>query len=320
MPILSSTYQPSKWWLRNAHLNTITPALFRSVEDVEYEREVLELADGDFLDLDWFKNQEANPRLVVVLHGLEGAADRPYVQGMCRYFTQRGWHALALNQRTCGGRMNRLLRAYHMGSTDDLHSCLQHAIRKGYQQIGLVGFSMGGNHVMKYLGEQGQNTPAEVMGGVAFSVPCHIASANVEIDKLHNRLYLKRFLEGLNQKMRLKKEAFPDQIVLPKQMPTSFASFDDRFTGPLHGFSGAMDYWTKCSSRQFIPSIQRPTLLVNAQDDTFLSDLCYPKDEAQTMPHFFLEMPRYGGHVGFSGGANYWTEERAFAFLEEIGG
>ncbi len=318
MPIVPATYQANKFWLRSAHLNTITPALFRSVKGVRYQRAVLELDDGDFLDLDWFQPSPHSEKLVLVLHGLEGAADRPYVRGMCRYFGEGGWHALALNQRTCGGRMNRLVRAYHMGSTDDVARVVQHAIERGYQKIALVGFSMGGNHVMKYLGEQGHQLPPEVLGGVAFSVPCHIASANVEIDKFHNRIYLNRFLKGLNEKMHLKKAAFPDLIELPKKMPTSFQAFDDVFTGPLHGFDGAMDYWTKCSSRQFIPSIQRPCLLVNAQDDTFLSPDCYPIDEAQEMDHFFLEMPQYGGHTGFAGGRNYWTEERAFDFFEGI--
>jgi len=321
MPFLESTYLPSSRLLRNAHLNTMHPALFRKVRGVSYKREVLEIDDGDFLDLDWWRPSSASgEKLVLALHGLEGSADRSYAMGICRYFGQRGWHCLGLNQRTCGDRMNRLPRAYHMGTTDDVARVIKHAIALGYQQIGLVGFSMGGNHVLKYLGEEGDQVPVQIIGGVAFSVPCHIASANIEIDKWYNRLYLKRFLKSLNEKMRLKAQSFPELFDVSKPMPKGFQEFDDRFTGPMHGFSGAMDYWTKCSSRQFIPSIQRPTLLVNALDDTFLSGQCYPKEEAAAMDHFYLETPRFGGHVGFGAkwhGA-YWSEVRAFAFLEEI--
>ncbi|MEL6142689.1 MAG: alpha/beta fold hydrolase [Bacteroidota bacterium] len=323
MPLIKSSYQPTPFWLRNAHLNTINPAVFRTVKGVTYEREVLEIEDGDFLDLDWWRPTTiANDRspLVIALHGLEGSTDRPYVTGICRYFGRQGWHCLGLNQRTCGGRMNRLPRAYHMGTTDDVARVVKYAISLGYQRIALVGFSMGGNHVLKYIGEEGPQVPNEVIGGVAFSVPCHIASANVEIDKWHNRLYLKRFLRGLNEKMRLKAERFPNLFDVTSPMPKNFQEFDDRFTGPMHGFTGAMDYWTKCSSRQFIPTIQRPTLLVNALDDTFLSEQCYPRDEASNMDQFYLETPRFGGHVGFGAQwrGDYWSEQRAFAFLDHL--
>lgn len=315
MPIINSTYQPTRRWLRNAHVSSITPAILRTVKGVDYNREVLELDDGDFLDLDWFCPDGDNGKLVLVLHGLEGAADRPYVRGICRYFGERGWHALALNQRTCGGRMNRLLRGYHMGATDDVARVINYAISKGYQQVGIVGFSMGGNHVMKYLGETGTATPSEVIGGVAISVPCHIVSANVELVKLKNRLYLSRFLLGLNDKMRQKARKFPDQVDVSGRMPRNFAEFDERFTAPLHGFDGAIDYWTKCSSRQFIPGIVKPTLLINSLNDTFLSDQCFPREEATEMDHFFLEMPKYGGHCGYGSGREYWSEKRAFEFL-----
>lgn len=317
MPIISSTYQPTRRWLRNAHVSSISPAILRTVKGVDYRRETIELNDGDFLDLDWFCPSENQPKkLVLVLHGLEGAADRPYVKGVCRYFGERGWDALALNQRTCGGRMNRLLRGYHMGSTDDAAAAIRHAIGKGYTQIGLVGFSMGGNHVMKYLGEMNDQTPKEVIGGVAISVPCHIVSANVELIKLKNRLYLSRFLMGLNEKMRQKALQFPGEVDVTGPLPKNFAEFDERFTAPLHGFAGAVDYWTKCSSRQFIPGIQRPTLLINSLNDTFLSEECFPREEAEEMDHFFLEMPQYGGHCGYGSGRDYWSEVRSFEFLE----
>lgn len=320
MPLLESSYRPRRAYLRSAHLSTITPALLRSVPQVSFTREVLEIDDGDFLDLDWYRVGQRGQRLVIVLHGLEGAADRPYVKGTCKHFAAEGWDTLALNQRTCGGRMNRLLRAYHMGTTDDLARVVQHVIKQGYTEIGLVGFSMGGNHVVKYLGENGDQVPEAVIGGVAYSVPCHIESANVEIDKWHNRLYLKRFLIGLNEKIKQKAARFPGEVDASGPMPKSFQEFDDRYTGPLHGFTGALDYWTKCSSKQFIPTITKPCLMVNAQNDTFLSAACYPREEAAASANFYLEIPAYGGHVGFGSGMGqvYWSEKRALNFLTDM--
>lgn len=318
MPILPSTYRPSRSWLKLAHVNTIVPALFRKVSNLEYEREVLEIDDGDFLDLDWVRKQpDQRKPLLIALHGLEGDTTRPYIKGLCRHFSNQGWDALALNQRTCGGRMNRLPRAYHMGVTDDLNRVVEYAIQCGYDKIGLVGFSMGGNHVMKYLGEYAGQLPPAVIGGVAFSVPCHIASSSAEIDQWYNKLYVRRFLKGLMSKIEAKNLQWPDRFDVSGPAPKTFYEFDDRYTGPLHGFSGADDYYEKCSSRQFIPNIKRPCLLVNAQDDTFLSEQCYPREEASKMPHFFLEMPKYGGHVGFGGAqdGSYWSEQRALEFL-----
>lgn len=317
MPLIESNYRPNRIWWRSRHINTITPALLRSVKGVVYQREVLELEDGDFLDLDWLKSDQPSKKLVFVCHGLEGAADRPYVKGACKYFHARGWDALALNHRTCGGRMNRLPRAYHMGVTDDLQSAILHAVKQGYEKITMVGYSMGGNQILKYLGEYGDDIPYEVKSGVVFSVPCHLRSANVEIDKLHNRAYLLRFLQTLVQKLGEKRKSWPDIIAPALPIPRNFREFDDRYTAPLHGFANALDYWDKSSALQFIPHINRPCLLVNAQDDTFLSKECFPYDMAEEMDNFFLETPRYGGHVGFSGPIGedaYWPDQRAYEF------
>ncbi|MEM7571827.1 MAG: alpha/beta fold hydrolase [Bacteroidota bacterium] len=324
MPLIRSSYRPSRWWQRFPHLSTITPALLRKVRMAPYERKTLELDDGDFLDLDWLKTETDSERLVIILHGLEGAADRPYIRGMARQFVAHGWDALCTNHRGCSGRMNRLLRMYHMGASDDVARLVQHAIAEGYQRIGIVGFSLGGNLTLKYLGETAKELPTQVIGGVAFSVPCHIASANVEIDKPKNRLYLRRFLKSLNEKVRLKHQLFPEQMPIPSgktgdRWPHNFQTFDDRFTGPMHGFRDAADYWEQSSSRQFVPRIEVPTLLVNASNDSFLSEQCYPREEAASMNNFWLEIPDYGGHVGFGGqiGQPYWSEQRALDFLTD---
>lgn len=316
MPLVPRSSYRSPRSVINRHVNTMYPAFFRKVEGVNYERERINTPDHDFLDLDW--SIVGSEKLLIALHGLEGSADRPYIRGMARYFNQRGWDALGLNFRGCSGEPNWQLRSYHIGETGDLRQVIEHALSTGrYRKIGLVGFSLGGNVVLKYLGEEGAR-PAELIGGVAFSVPCDVKSANTEIDRWHNWHYRQRFMDSLNQKMVEKAERFPGQLVLPKKMPRDFQAFDEQFTAPIHGFHSAEHYWTSSGSIRFIPNIDRPALLVNARDDTFLSKRCYPWALAGKHPHFFFESPRRGGHVGFvtrSRDGHYWTEQRAYQFL-----
>jgi len=317
MPIIpNSTYQASGIF-RNAHVNTIYPAFFRKVEGVDYERERIETPDGDFLDLDWSK--VGGRSLLIALHGLEGSAYRPYICGMMRYFNDQGCDGLGLNFRGCSGEPNRLLRSYHIGETSDLKLVIQHALQTGaYERIGLVGYSLGGNVVLKYLGEDPGRVVDEVVGGVAFSVPCDVKTANTEIDRWHNWHYRKRFLDDLNRKMEEKAARFPKQLQLPEQMPRDFREFDDQFTAPIHGFDSAEHYWTSSSAIHYIPDIEHPALLVSAADDSFLSPPCYPFELAEAHEYFHLEVPRYGGHVGFMTRhpkGYFWTEQRAYEFL-----
>jgi predicted alpha/beta-fold hydrolase len=317
MPIIPNSSYKASGMFRNAHVNSIYPAFFRKVEGVNYKRERMDTPDGDFLDLDWSK--VGSRSLLIALHGLEGSADRPYIRGMTRYFNDQGWDALGLNFRGCSGEPNRLLRSYHVGETGDLKFVLQHALQTGsYERVGLVGFSLGGNVLLKYLGEDPGQVPDEVVGGVAFSVPCDVKSANTEIDRWHNWHYRKRFLDDLNRKMEEKARRFPDQLQLPQQMPRDFREFDDVFTAPVHGFDSAEHYWTSSSAIHFIPDIERPALLVSAADDSFLSERCYPFRLAKSHEYFHLEVPSYGGHVGFvtrHPKGYYWTEQRAYEFL-----
>lgn len=330
MPLIeNSDYRASGIW-RSGHLSTVYPALLRKSTGPPYRRTTLELDDGDFLDLDWLDPPAEVPataptHLVIALHGLEGAADRVYIRRLLHYFhAQSGeearWTGLGLNFRSCSGRDNRLLRSYHMGVTDDLERVIRHAIDLGFRQIVLVGFSLGGNVMLRYFGERGEAVPAEVKVGIAFSVPCHIASANERIAKWDNRLYTNRFLRTLNAKMQRKAAQFPRRLSVGDPMPDNFRQFDDRFTGPIHGFADAMDYWESCSSFYVLAAIRRPVLLVNARNDSFLSDQCYPEDLAAGHDHFHLECPEYGGHVGFgrrSKAGFYWSEERAYRFARE---
>ena len=317
MPLIqSSTYKPSRIF-RTGHINTIYPALFRKIPSFDFERERIDTLDGDFLDLDWAK--KGNDRLLIALHGLEGSAERPYIQGVIQYFNRNGWDGVGLNLRSCSGELNRKLQSYNMGSSDDLAFVIDYIIEHyDYKEVVLVGFSMGGNIILKYLGE-GNVIPSKIKAAVAFSVPCHIPTATIEIERWQNWQYVRRFMKTLNEKTEKKAKMFPSDLDVSKPMPRNFTEFDGRFTAPVHGYSSAADYWTKCSSLQFLENISIPTLLVNAKDDSFLSTQCFPYEIAKSSIYFHLETPKWGGHVGFVGDdyekGVYWSERRALEFI-----
>jgi len=322
MPLVAeSSYQPP-FYLFNGHLQTIIPSLWRTVPDVAYERERLELADGDFLNLDWSRQPASwhTDGLALVSHGLEGDASRPYVRGMVRALNRAGLDALAWNYRSCGGEMNRLLRSYHLGDTDDLDLVLRHALATGrYQRVYLVGFSAGGNVTLKYLGETPSRVPAEVQRAAVFSVPTDLRASSVYISRPQNQVYLRRFLKSLRLKVRAKAELLPGQINLEGiEELRDFQEFDNRYTAPMHGFDSADTYYRYASSGRYLSGIQVPTLLVNAQNDPFLPASCFPREMAAESPFVFLETPPEGGHVGFPEGSpdgEYYSERRAVAFL-----
>jgi predicted alpha/beta-fold hydrolase len=318
MPVIPSTYQNSPFYLFNGHLQTIIPGLFRRVNHLSYRRERIFTGDGDFLDLDWSRVQ--GKALAIISHGLEGSSDRPYIKGMVRAMNQAGIDALAWNYRSCSGESNKTLRSYHMGATDDLQHVVAHALEQHhYPTLYLIGFSAGGNITLKYLGEAPDTLPVEIKKAAVFSVPCDLKSCSDTLSRPENRVYLRRFLKSLKGKLMLKAQDFPDHLDLAGYEDLrSFPDFDDRYTAPLHGFKDAADYYARCSSKQFLPGIRIPTLMVNAQNDPFLSEDCFPVSEAAGNPHLYLELPRTGGHVGFTQSflANeYYSERRAVEFL-----
>ncbi|MCA1959678.1 MAG: alpha/beta fold hydrolase [Desulfomonile sp.] len=320
MPLLdNSTYRPPLF-LSNPHIQTILPSLFRKVRGVAYTRERIDTPDGDFIDLDW--SRVGASRVAIVLHGLEGNSQRSYVLGMVKALNRMGWDAIALNFRGCSGEINRSARFYHSGDTEDLDRVISHvASFTVYREAALVGFSLGGNVVLKYLGERGQYAHSLIKGAVAFSVPCDLTAGALKIGSPGNKLYMRRFLKMLGEKIRLKAAMMPELISdRGFEQIKDFKQFDDRYTAPLHGFASAEDYWRRASSKPFLERISVPTLLVNAADDPFLAPECYPKAEAERSSSFFLEVPRFGGHVGFMAfnrQREYWSEARAAAFLNE---
>ncbi|HCZ37623.1 MAG TPA: alpha/beta hydrolase [Cytophagales bacterium] len=311
MPLIQSAYK-APFYLFNPHLETVVPSLFRKVTGA-YQRERLELTDGDFLDLDWMQQQR--DRLVIISHGLEGNSERHYTKGMATYFFANGWDALAWNCRGCSGEMNRLPRFYHHGATEDLAAVIDHAIEKNYKHIVLVGFSMGGSMTLKYLGER---FPSEVIkSAITFSVPCDLGSSASELDKPQNKFYLNRFLKKLEKKIQAKANQFPNLLSAKNfETVTTFREFDTRYTAPLHGFADATDFYTRASCNPHLENIKLPVLLVNANNDPFLPEACYPIELAKQHTNLYLEMPARGGHVGFSlaGNKTNWMEVRALEF------
>ncbi len=322
MPVIRESNYRAPFWLPGGHLQTIFPALFRRVRRITQRGERLELPDGDFIDLEWAG--QGSRRLAILSHGLEADLNTGYIQGMAAALVRHGWDVLAWNFRGCGGEPNRLLRMYHSGATEDLHAVVGHALKNHpAESIDLIGFSLGGNLTLKYLGENPMELPKKVRRAVAFSTPCDLACSSRQLSTASNRIYMERFLVAMRSKIRAKKLMFPDQLDLTGLARIrTFQEFDDRYTAPIHGFKDAEDYWQRNSSRQFLPSIQLPTLLVNALNDPFLGPGCYPYEEAASNACFHFEAPATGGHVGFTAfGKNgeYWSESRAMEFLQAGG-
>lgn len=322
MPLIKlKNYQPP-FPFKNYHASTIYPSLMRTIKGIAYTRERWDTSDGDFLDLDWSKCGKKTEKLVVALHGLEGSSDSKYIKGIARIFNSKNWDALAMNFRGCSGELNRVRRQYHSGETSDLDFVLNTIFQKYYyEEIVLIGFSLGGNVVMKFAGEKGTNIYPQIKKVIGVSVPIDLAGCCEEIEKWHNFIYQKRFLKSLKSKFKIKKDLYPDldhDLILNAK---TFADFDGGFTAPVHGFESAEDYWYKCSSRLVLSNIAIPALIINAKDDSFLSETCYPYQLAEKHSNLYLSTPKYGGHVGFPQShpkGFYWTEERIMEFVEDV--
>jgi predicted alpha/beta-fold hydrolase len=299
-------------------MQTITPNAFRHVPLVTREGERLELDDGDFLDLGWAGRD--GRRLAILCHGLENRHTCNYMQGMARALVARGWDVLAWTMRGCGPESNRHLSCYNGGETRDLEAIIRHALdRHPAESLALVGFSLGGNLVLKYLGEIPRDP--RIRAAVAISVPCDLAGSARRLAEPDNRLYMLRFLRKLRRRIRDKAARFPGKIDLAGLDDIrDFATFDNRYTAPLHGFRDAEDYWEQSSCLPFLKTIGIPTLVLNARNDPFLSPACHPFAEAAASDHVWFECPAEGGHVGFALPSTFretWSEQRSAAFFAE---
>ena len=286
----------------------------RRVELHGPQRERIMTPDNDFIDLDWYKQGSSN--CVIISHGLEGNSNRAYMKGMAKAFFDKGYDAVAWNYRGCSDEVNKQLRFYHSGATDDLQTVVDH-VSKQYEEVFLIGFSLGGNLTLKYLGEPHVN--ARVKRAVTISVPINLHTSCLEISKPGNWIYNRRFLSSLRKKVKMKAAIWKELDLEKLAGIATLMEFDDCFTGPIHGFKDAMDYYTRCSSINFIEHIKTPTLVVNALNDPFLGEDCYPREKFKTHPHVTFEFPAHGGHVGFTlfnQKGLYWSEMRALHFIE----
>lgn len=322
MPLVPhSSYPGAPFWQRGGHLQSILPGLFRKVKGVRYQRERIETPDGDFLDLDWLRKPEGSRQLVIVMHGLESNSDASYCLGIAKLFSQNGWDALAWNCRSCSGEMNRKFRLYHHGDTEDISTVVHHALAGGrYDALALVGFSMGGNIILKYVGTAGDKLPPQVKAAVAVSAPCDIRAGSDVLDRWDNWIYKTRFLAYLKSKVRRKDRQFPGRLDVSKlRRIKRWNDFDRHFSAPICGFGSADEFYEQASAKNFVGGTRIPTLLVSALNDPILTPECFPVELAKDHPFFHLELSSGGGHCGFSargGGEFSWAERRALEFVE----
>jgi predicted alpha/beta-fold hydrolase len=300
MPSAASTAYRAPAWLPGGHLQTLYASLAIGVAPVAYRRERVELADGDFLDFDWVDGLPNQP-VVVVFHGLEGSAQSHYARTLMARVRERGWHGVVAHFRGCSGEDNRLPRAYYAGDSEDIERALRrvkscHASAPLYA----AGVSLGGNALLKWLGEAGQQAGELVERAASVSAPLDLGAAGRTLDRGFNRrVYTKHFLATLKRKALRKARTFPGTLdAAAIAAATTFREFDTLVTARLHGFRDADDYWLKASSKPHLGSIAVPTLVLNAKNDPFLPAAALPTP-ADASPAVALEQPAAGGHVAF---------------------
>lgn len=320
MPVFTSDFLPTMPF-RNGHFNTMYRPLFTK-DKATYKRKRITTWDHDFFDLDFsFVGSET---LVLLIHGLEGSSESKYMASNTNHLNKVGLDTVCFNLRGCSGEDNLLLATYHSGKTEDVDFVVEHLLENyTYKNIVIVGFSLGGNLTLKYLGEKGANISPIIKGGIAVSVPIDIASAEVEMDKLKNKLYMEMFFKTMKNKVLEKAHKFPEYKLDKDKLfkATKFKHLEHLYSVPVFGFESPEDYWEKASSKPYLSKIKKPTLLINANDDTFLSRECFPYEEAENSEFFFLEETKFGGHVGFmtsfKPNENRWLEHRIARFIKE---
>ena len=288
---------------------------------VPRQRRRWELPDGDFLDVDEVAAGASAPR-VIVLHGLESSSRAPAVVGLLQQAHQRGWGGVAVNFRGCSGEPNRLRRSYHAGDTGDLAWVIDR-MQAQYPSSPLVcaGLSLGGNVLLKYLGEQGDALPQAIQVAAAISAPFDLAASVDALGQEFSRVYQQRLVATLKQKTFEKLTRYPDLVDgNALRAVRTLGAFDDLVTAPVHGFTDASAYWAASSSAQFLPRIRRPTLLINAEDDPFLPSDALPRRSVAENPWLTAVFTSSGGHIGFLEGGfpgvpTAWAEARAATFL-----
>ena len=301
----------SPWWLPGGHLQTIWPVLARPPRPA-LERERWDTPDGDFIDVDWAGPRDAT-RLLVLFHGLEGGSDSHYARALAAAAPAAGWRIAIPHFRGCSGEPNRTARAYHSGDSEEVDWIVR---KLSHPALYPVGVSLGGNALLKWLGERGEEAGRIVRRAAAISAPLDLGAAGRALDRGLNRLlYTRHFLTTLKPKSMAKLEVFPGLYDGARVLSArTFKEFDDLVTAPLHGFRDADHYWSAASSGAFLERIRVPTLVVNARNDPFLPEEELVAAARKAAPAVLLEFPRTGGHAGFRHG---WLAQRLFRFLEQ---
>lgn len=316
-------FQPSRW-AAGPHAQTVVARMLRSAEGPEFSRERMTTPDGDFLDVDWGPEPVPDAPIVLILHGLEGSSRRRYVKNIARELLRRGVRPVALNFRGCSGEPNRSLRFYHSGETEDPGWVLAE-IRDRYptRPLGVLGFSLGGNVLLKLMGERDDGGTGVLNAAVAISVPYDLAAGSSLIERSRmGRMYSAYFLRSLRRKVALKSDRLAEVLDVDRAMRArTIWEFDEAVTAPLNDFQDAADYYARSSSTAYLGGIRTPTLLIHAMDDPFLPPDAIPVARAEENPNLRLSLQPAGGHVGFLGGSVwdpvFWADELGAGFLAD---
>ena len=324
MPSSVSTYRAPPW-LPGGNLQTLYPALLAPHPRVAWRRERWDTPDGDFIDLDWTENQDSGSRigdrgqpLLVLFHGLEGGSGSHYARALMHAATRRGWRGVVVHFRGCSGEINRLPRAYHSGDSAEINWILRRLRdQSGFSRRYAAGVSLGGNALLKWLGEQGDAAPGIVDRAAAISAPVDLMAAGYALERGFNMLYTRNFLVTMKRKSLAKLARHPGLFDPAKLRSTrTLREFDDLITSRLHGFDGVDDYYTRASSKPHLAQVVVPTLLLNSRNDPFLPAVALP-EEHELSTEVTALFPDQGGHVGFPDtyGMTRWMPRTVLDFL-----
>ena len=322
---MSQSFRPS-FWMKNKHIQTLYQTFFRKIAPINFEVEEFILEDNDFLEAYWHKTNisDANTPIVIIFHGLAGSYESPYIKGIMSTLAKNGYNTVLMHFRGCSGKPNKLPRSYHSGETGDALYFIN-SLKKRFPQAKLfgVGYSLGGNMLLKLLGEV-QNKSL-LSAAIAVSPPMQLDICANAINQGFSKIYERRLVRDLNKAL-IKKYDINDiksLIGINKNDVNklkTFWEFDAAYTAPVHGFSSAQDYYTKCSSRQFLKDICIPTCIIHSNDDPFMSTEMLPNNE-ELSSYVNLELSDHGGHVGFIEGSffqpKYWLESRVLNYFQD---
>ncbi len=313
------SYRPPRW-LPGGHAQTIYPLLIKP-EPQPYRRQRCDTPDGDFIDLDWTDTADQSRPLVVLFHGLEGSSNSHYAIALMRALAAIGWGGVVVHFRGCSGEINRLPRAYHSGDSDEIDWVLRQIQQRFPDRPRYaVGVSLGGNALLKWLGERESGATGCIRAAAAISAPLDLTACGHHLGRGFNKIYTNHFLRTLKAGAAAKLQRYPGLFNERRMREArSLYEFDDAVTAPLHGFAGAGDYWLRASSKPWLKTIQIPTLVLNAQNDPFLPAQALPTRD-QASPAVKLDFLRQGGHVGFVTGnlpgRLDWLPQRILHFFQ----